>query len=575
MDYMQEYRRWLESPVLTEQERAQLAALESDRAELERRFFAPLSFGTAGLRGIMGMGIRNINVYTVREATEAFARVILEEGEAFSSRGVCVCWDCRIDSGRFAREAARVLAANGLKVWLFADMRPTPELSFAIRHLGACAGINVTASHNPKEYNGYKVYWETGAQIGTELADRIAAHMAQIDVLEGASLCDYDAALADGRITLLGPEMDEAYISAVLKCRVDESLIPAAAAKGFSVAYSPFHGVGAPIMPEVTARSGLPVLHCVPEQMERDGNFPTLRSPNPEDPAGFALAVEVAKARGCHLILGTDPDADRLGVMVRGADGEYRTISANRMGALLAHYILSRKRETGTLPQKPLVVKTIVTTELTRAVATSLGAECADCFTGFKFIAERADRGAAEGRTCVLGYEESIGYMVGDHARDKDGIAAGLLVTEMAAWYFLRGMTLLDAEEALLARYGWHAEKTANIMMPGLEGLRDMAALMARLRQEPPSQLQGYPVLAVRDYLAGTRTTVLGTDRLDMCGSDVLTYELAGGQKVVVRPSGTEPKIKVYALMKGPDRETAEKMAKNFADGAAAMLNIQ
>jgi phosphoglucomutase len=399
--------------------------------------------------------------------------------------------------------------------------------------------------------------------------------MAQTDVLTGAALCDFDTALAEGRITLLDSEMDEDYITAVLEARVDKALIPAAAARGLSVAYSPFHGVGAAIFPEVMARAGLTDLHCVPEQMERDGRFPTLRSPNPEEPAGFALALELAKRQGCQLVLGTDPDADRLGVMVLDREGRYRTISANRMGALLTHYILTRSRELGTAPAQPLVVKTIVTTELTRRVAEALGAACADCFTGFKFIAERADRGAEAGQTCILGYEESIGYMVGSHARDKDGIAAGLLVTEMAAWYFLQGMTLADAEEQLLAQYGWYAEKTRNIMMPGLEGLRDMAALMAGLRHDPPAALQGYKVLAVRDYLTGKRTTALGTDRLELRESDVLAYELAGGQTVVIRPSGTEPKIKVYALMKGPDRQTAEEMAQNFADGAAAMLNIQ
>ena len=565
MSYMETYKQWLESSVLTEAEHAELAAIANDEKEIESRFFGPLEFGTAGLRGTMGMGINRMNLYVVRHATQAFAQVILEEGAEAAAKGVAICFDCRNHSDEFAAAAACVMAANGIPVRLFEGMRPTPELSFAVRRYGCIAGINVTASHNPKEYNGYKVYWADGAQLPPRHASEVAAKMAVLDMFSDVKFMDYDEAVAKGLITLMGEETDEDFLSNVM-AQVNDPDTIAKVADDFKMVYTPFHGTGWRLIPEALKRAGFKHVVCVPEQMVLSGDFPTVASPNPENPEGFALAVMLAQEIGADFILGSDPDADRVGIMVRTADGEFKVISGNQTGVLLLDYLIGAMKRADKLPENPVALKTIVTTEMARKVAEVNGLRSFDTFTGFKFLAEKKDKleGAGEGKV-IFAYEESFGYMLGDYVRDKDAVTACLLLSEMAAWYHAQGMTLADALDALLEKYGFYGEKTLNLVMPGLEGMKMMAALMAGLREQPPVEIGGEAVVTRKDYKDGSviDTATGAKSEMELSGSNVLRYELADGTSVVVRPSGTEPKVKVYILAKGENKaDCAEKVAR-------------
>ena len=568
MDYMQEYQKWLTSGALTAEEQAELEAIKDDPKEIESRFYGPLEFGTAGLRGTMAVGLHHMNIYVIRHATQAFANVIAAEGEEAKRRGVAVCMDCRNNSMTFARAAAEVCAANGIHVRIFDALRPTPELSFAVRHYGCQAGINVTASHNPKEYNGYKVYWSDGAQLPPHHAEAIARELEKIDIFTGIKTMAYDDAVAQGLIEVIGEETDEAFLQEVMAMVTDPQAIPAVA-DSFKLVYTPFHGCGYKLVPEALRRAGIKHLLCVPEQMVIDGNFPTVVSPNPENPEGFYLAVDLAKANDVDFILGTDPDSDRVGIMVRDKDGTYKTVTGNQTGVLLLDYLMGAMARTGRLPEKPVALKTIVTTEMARAVAEAHGAACYDTFTGFKFLAEKKDKleAAGEGKV-VFSYEESYGYMLGDFVRDKDAVTASLLLTEMAAYYAGKGMTVLEALQALYEKYGWYGEKTFNLVMPGLDGLADMARLMKSLREAPPAQIAGVNVVQFKDYLDGSVVDLAtgGKTAMELSGSNVLRFELADGTSIIVRPSGTEPKIKVYILTKGAD--AAERDANIAKYGA-------
>ena len=566
MDYREAYRAWCESPALTDEEHAALAAL--DEKEIEDRFFSLLEFGTAGLRGVVGLGPRRMNVYVIRHATQAFAQVILAEGADAARRGVAVCFDCRVDSARFAREAACVMAANGIPVRLFEAIRPTPELSFAVRHHGCIAGLNITASHNPPEYNGYKVYWSDGAQLPPQHAAAIAAQMERLDIFRDVKTMPYEDACAAGLIALIGKETDDAFLGCVLD-QINDRASVAKVADRFTMVYTPFHGTGYQEIPYVLHELGIRRLHCVPEQMVIDGTFPTVSSPNPENPESFALAVALAEKVGADFILGSDPDADRVAIQVRGRDGKYVQLTGNQTGVLLLDYLIGAKRRAGTLPADAVALKSLVTTDMARIVAERNGVRSYDTFTGFKFMAERKNQIEAAGEGHVIfSYEESIGYMIGDYVRDKDAVTAALLLTEMAAWYAAQGMDLLEAMDALYRKYGWHGEKTVNLVMPGLEGMAHRRALMARLRSEPLTEIAGVAVTMRRDHLDGTEVDVAtgAVSKTELVGSDVLRYRLADGTDLVVRPSGTEPKIKVYVLAKGPDgADCQEKMARYAA----------
>ena len=555
MNYRQEYEKWVSSPAITDEERAELRAIADDDKEIESRFYGPLEFGTAGLRGTMKMGLHQMNVYVIRWATQGFAKVICAEGEEAKRRGVAICMDCRNHSMDFARAAAEVCAANGIHVRIFESLRPTPELSFAVRHYGCQAGINVTASHNPKEYNGYKVYWADGAQLPPQHAAAIAAELEKIDVFTGVERMPFDEAKAAGLIEVIGEETDRAFMANVFAMINDRESV-AKVADTFKMIYTPFHGCGWKLVPEALHGLGVKHLYCVPEQMVLDGNFPTVVSPNPENTEGFYLAIGLADKVGADFILGTDPDSDRVGIMVRGADGKFIPVTGNQTGVLMLDYLIGALRRAGKMPEKPYFLKTIVTTEMARKVAESNGVTSCDTFTGFKFMAEKKNalESTGEGHV-IMSYEESYGYMLGDYVRDKDAVTASLIITEMAAWYAAQGMTLYDALQALYQKYGWYGEKTHNLVMPGLDGLEKMAALMKNLRAQPPVQIAGVDVAVRKDYTDGSvvdcRTGEKST--MELSGSNVLRYELADGTTILVRPSGTEPKIKVYILTQGRD----------------------
>ncbi|PKM71581.1 MAG: phosphoglucomutase [Firmicutes bacterium HGW-Firmicutes-16] len=567
-DYMEEYRRWMDSPALSESEWKELDEIASDEEEIKSRFFAPLEFGTAGLRGIMGMGLNRMNRHVIRHATQAFASVICAEGEEAMKNGVVICYDCRENSELFARAAASVMAANGIFVRIFDALRPTPELSYAIRSFGATAGINVTASHNPREYNGYKVYWADGAQLPPKHAQAIADAMAHIDIFTGIKRMIFSEAVEAGLIETIGAETDEAFLENVLSQSIDRDAVARVADK-FKVVYTPFHGAGYRLVPEALRRLGIKNIIPVPQQMVIDGTFPTVKSPNPEDPAGFYLAIELAKRESCDLIIGTDPDSDRVGIMVRDDEGEFVTMSGNQTGVLLLDYIITARKRAGTLPENAAVVKTIVTTEMAREVAQQNGVHIDDTFTGFKFMAEKvAEYEKADSYSYILAYEESYGYMIGDYVRDKDAVTASMLLAEMAAYYFGKGLSLLQALDSLYEKYGYFAEKTLNLVMPGIDGLENMRRLMSRLRENPPVEISDVKVLRERDYASG-KIIVPGlgvVGKTHIVGSNVLYFELEDDTSFIVRPSGTEPKIKIYILVSGNDkRECSSKIDKYVA----------
>ncbi len=565
MSYRDTYEKWLHSPALSEEERRELEAIARDEKEIESRFFAPLEFGTAGLRGTMCVGLHQMNRHVIRHATQAFAEVILAEGPEAAKRGVAVCHDCRNHGREFAEEVCAVMAGNGIPTRIFEALRPTPEVSFAVREYGCIAGVNVTASHNPKEYNGYKVYWQDGAQLPPQHADAVAKKMGEIDIFEGIQRMDYQEAIQKGLVTIMGKETDEKFLAKALEQATDKAVV-AKVADRFKMVYTPFHGTGHKLIPEALKRLGMKHVICVPEQMVIDGDFPTVVSPNPENPEGFALAVELARKEGADFILGSDPDADRVGLMVRGKDDNFIVLTGNQTGVLMLDYVIGAKKRAGILPKNATALKTIVTTEMARKVAEVNGVQCFDTFTGFKFLAQKKDQleQSSEGEV-IFSYEESYGYMMGDFVRDKDAVTAAVVATEMAAYYYDRGMTLYDALQELYEKYGDYQEKTLNLVMPGLDGLKKMADLMASLRAQPPVEIAGVAVKEQKDYKDGSVVNVETGEKtfMELTDSNVLRYEMADGTSVIVRPSGTEPKVKVYILANGESKAAcAEKAAK-------------
>ncbi len=567
MDYEKEYERWLASPALTEEERAELTAIKGNNGEIESRFFAPLSFGTAGLRGVLGVGLYRMNRFTVGAATQGLANLIISNGEDAMKRGVAIAYDSRHMSPEFARLCACILAENGIQVRLYDELRPTPELSFAIRHYGTIAGINITASHNPKEYNGYKVYWEDGAQLPPAEADVVAKEMGALDLFTDVKVGDFDQYLASGRIIMLGKETDEAYLGEVLKVAVNPDCVKQVADE-FKLVYTPFHGAGYRLVPEILKRIGYKHIICEPNQMVIDGDFPTVVSPNPENKEGFHLAIELAKENGVDLIIGTDPDADRTGIVLKDKTGEYITLSGNQVGVLLIDYIITARRLTNTMPAHPAVLKSLVTTEMARSAAEKNGVDCFDTFTGFKFLAEKIKEFERTGsHEYLFAYEESYGYLAGDYARDKDAVTASMLIAEMAAYYRTKGMTLYDAMETMYEKYGYYCEQTISITMPGVAGLTRMQELMVELRETPLTDVAGNQVEFVRDYQPGTRKNVATgeTEEMELKGQNVLYYELEGGTSFIIRPSGTEPKVKVYIMARAEDKAAAATKVEALA----------
>ena len=560
MDYRKEYERWLSEPTVTAEEKEELLAIANDEKEIAFRFSHLLSFGTAGLRGTMKAGLNAMNVHTVAYATQGLANLIL--GEQRAKNGVVIAYDSRNNSKLFAETAAEVLAANGICVYLFDSLRPTPELSFAVRELGCVAGINITASHNPKQYNGYKAYWEDGAQLPPEHADTVVAEISKLDIFRDVRKMPLEKAIAKRLVTMIGKEIDEKYLSAVLAQVINPQAVKAVA-DDLKIVYTPLHGAGYRMVPEVMRRIGVKHLYPVEAQMVPDGNFPTLVKPNPEYPAAFTLGIEVANRVGCDLIIATDPDADRVGVMTRTKSGAFRTITGNQMGALLADYIITAYKKTGTMPPEPYMVKTIVTSEMTAKICAENNIRLYNVLTGFKFIGEVIKKQERAGHgTFLFGFEESYGYLKGTYARDKDSVVTAMLITEMTAYYHAAGMTLSDALDDLFRRYGFYYEVTGEVYMEGYDGVARISALMDELRQNPPKEFSGSRVAVVGDYLKQTITDGKTSKPTGLPRSNVISFRLENGDMIVARPSGTEPKVKFYYLLEGENEaQTKEKFA--------------
>jgi len=553
MDYRKEYERWLASDIVDAATKEELRAIAGNEKEIEGRFSKPLDFGTAGLRGIMCAGLFGMNVYTVRYATQGLADLINSSNEEGKS-GVTISYDSRNNSDLFAREAAGVLAANGIHVYFFESLRPTPELSFALRETNSIAGINVTASHNPKEYNGYKVYWADGAQLPPEHAAQVADSMIQSDIFEDVKTMDFNKASEAGFITILGGEMDEKYLARVLEQSASAASVKEAA--DFKLIYTPLHGTGYQLVPEVLKRLGAENIITVPEQMIIDGNFPTVASPNPDNIGTFELAIELAKAHDANLIIGTDPDGDRCGAVVRNGD-EFIMLTGNQLGVLLLDYLIQAKKEAGTLAANSAAVKSVVSTPMANAICAANSVAVIDVLTGFKYIGEKIKEWEANGEhTFLFGFEESNGYLSGTYARDKDAIVASMLLCEMACYYACKGMTLYEVLQEMYKKYGYFKEEVLSILFEGFDASDKMAAVMKILRDEPPAEI-GFPIEKIRDYSTGliTDASTGETSPTGLPSANMLFYELAGGSKAIVRPSGTEPKVKLYLMAQGGDEE--------------------
>lgn len=568
MDYKELYQEWLENPYFDENTKAELKAIEKDDNEIKERFYKELEFGTAGLRGIIGAGTNRMNIYTVRKTTQGLANYIAAvNGQA---KGVAIAYDSRCMSPEFAKEAALCLAANGVKAYIFETLRPTPELSFAVRELGCIAGINITASHNPPEYNGYKVYWEDGAQITPPHDSGIMAEVRKVADYNEVKTMDEEAAKAAGLFVVIGKEIDDAYMEA-LKSQVIHADAIKEMAKELKIVYSPLHGTGNIPARRVLKELGFENVYVVKEQELPDGEFPTVSYPNPEADEAFELGLKLAKEVDADLVLATDPDADRLGVRVKDSKtGEYHTLTGNMSGCLLEDYELGQKKEAfGKLPEDGAVISTIVTTNMAAAIAKHYGVEFIEVLTGFKYIGQQILGFETKGKgNYLFGFEESYGCLIGTHARDKDAIVAIMALCEAAAYYKTKGMTLWDAMVAMYEKYGYYKDDIQSITLKGIEGLEKIQTILENLRKNPPTQIGTYKVLSARDYKADTIIN-METKEVTATGlpnSNVLYYDLNDDAWVCVRPSGTEPKIKIYYGIKGASLQDAEE--KSAALGA-------
>ena len=559
MNYKDEYLKWMNSPVVDEDTKAELKAIENDENQLKLRFSGMMSFGTAGLREVMRAGLNGMNIYTVRYATQGLADLINSCGEDVGS-GVTISYDSRHNSCEYARQSAAVLAANGIHVNIFDELRPTPELSFALRYTGSIAGINITASHNTKEYNGYKVYWSDGAQLPPEHAAQVSASMERNDIFDDVKTMDFEEGVEKGLITLIGSEIDEKYLEKVMEQSVGSRYVEQAAGD-FTIIYTPFHGTGYKLVPEVLKRLGMKHVLTVPEQMVIDGDFPTVKSPNPEYIEGFAKAIEMARENDVDLIIGTDPDGDRCGVVVRNGD-DYETLTGNQIGVLLLDYLITARREQGTLAPNSAAVKSIVSTTMANAICEANGIKLFETLTGFKYIGEKIKEFLETGQyTFLFGFEESNGYLAGTYARDKDAVVASMLIAEMGCMYRTKGISLYQGIQALYEKYGFFKEGVTSVSFSGLEAKAKMNSIMEGLRNDPPEML-GLKVERIRDYSTGKILNVKdgSTGETGLPESNVLFYDLEGGCSLIIRPSGTEPKIKLYVMTRGQSEKEAQEL---------------
>lgn len=576
MDYLSNYKKWLTSDVLQDKDKKELESIKNNTKELEDRFYRDLEFGTAGMRGVLGIGTNRINVYNVRHATAGVAAYVNKEGKQAAEKGVLIGYDTRIMSREFAEETAKVLSKAGIKVYLFDTVHSVPEVSFGIRELGCAAGVMITASHNPKEYNGYKVYGPDGGQLPPEAVQIVIDEMTRTDIFS-IEYDDLDTAIANGDITVVGPELNEKFLEVVKTQQLNPKAV-AEVADTFKLIYTPFHGTGSRPVKEILKRIGFKNVLVVKEQDTEDGNFPTVKSPNPENKEGFTIAIEMAKKNDVDVIIGTDPDCDRVGIVVRDADGVYRTLTGNQTGALLVEYILRSKQEQGTLPKDGVVIKTIVTTELAAEIAKSYGIETMNVFTGFKYIGEKMTEFAEKkNHTYLIGFEESYGYLIGTHARDKDGVVASMLIAEMAAYYKTKGMSLYEAMQEVYKKYGYFAEQTNAYTMPGKDGMERMASILAGLRDNKPVAVNGLHIAKTTDYLDQTITDDKGNTEplIGLPKSNVLRYDLSDGKSYfIVRPSGTEPKIKLYMGTSSDSMEAATAILNGIASDAEKQFGL-
>ena len=574
MDYKAMYEQWLDNPYFDEETKKELKAIAGDEKEIEDRFYMDLEFGTAGLRGVIGAGTNRMNIYTVRKATQGLANYIISVGGA--ARGVAIAFDSRHMSPEFADEAALCLAANGIKAYVFESLRPTPELSYAVRKLGCIAGINITASHNPPEYNGYKVYWEDGAQITPPHDSGIMDEVKKVTDYATVKTMDRPAAAAAGLYQQIGADIDDPYIAELKSLVLHQDCIDKVK-DDLTIVYTPLHGTGNLPVRRVLKELGFTKVYVVPEQEKPDGDFPTVSYPNPETEEAFQLGLKLGKEVNADLILATDPDADRLGVYVKDSKtGEYHSLTGNMSGCLIGEYVIGQRRaRDGKLPQDGAFIKSIVSTNMADAIAKDYGIDLIEVLTGFKFIGQQILKFEHEGKgTYLFGMEESYGCLTGTYARDKDAVVASMTLCEAAAYYKTKGMTLWDAMLAMYERYGYYKDHVESITLKGIEGLAKIQEIMSTLRADAPKEIGGYTVTAVRDYKADTITdTATGAVRpTGLPASNVLYYELTDDAWVCVRPSGTEPKVKFYIGVKGTSLSDADAKSADLGQKVLAMI---
>ena len=573
MGYMEAYRFWLSDPYFDEATREELRGIENDPAQIEDRFYKELEFGTGGLRGVIGAGTNRMNIYTVRKATQGLANYIIKQGG--QAKGVAIAYDSRYFSPEFADEAARCMAANGIKAYVFDELRPTPELSFALRTLGCISGIVVTASHNPPEYNGYKVYWEDGAQVTAPRDKEIITEVKNVTDYHTVKTMSREDAMQAGLYQRIGEEIDAAYM-AQLKKQILHPEIIREMAEELKIVYTPFNGTGNRPVRRILAELGFRHVYVVPEQERPDPAFTTLEYPNPEDPKAFRLALKLAKKVDADIVLATDPDADRLGIYAKDTKtGEYIPFTGNMSGMLIAEYILRERKATGTMPENPVMVSTIVTTNMAAAIAADYGVRFVEVLTGFKYIGEQIKWMEADGSgNYVFGLEESYGCLAGTHARDKDAIVAVMCLCEMAAWCKKHGKTCWDQMLALYEKYGYYKETQYTITLKGIDGAAQIAQIMDKLRQDPPKNFGPWKVLRVRDYEKDVITDLEtgATSPTGLPKSNVLYFELPDDNWCCARPSGTEPKIKFYMGIKGTSLADAQEKVEALTEAVKAQI---
>lgn len=565
MNWKETYLQWRNFEELDGALKEDLASIEADEKLLEDAFYQPLSFGTAGMRGILGAGINRMNIYTIRQATEGLANLLEDYGQDAKDRGVAIAYDSRHMSPEFAMESAKTLGAHGIKSYVFEALRPTPELSFAVRELNAFAGIMITASHNPADYNGYKVYGEDGGQMPPVDADAVTANVRAVENPLTVEVGDEAALKADGTITIIGEEIDKKYLDNMKAVVVDQAVIDEMADQ-VSIVYTPLHGTGQMLVERTLADAGFTNVTYVAEQKEPDADFSTVKSPNPEEASAFEVAEKYGKDNDADILIATDPDADRMGAAVKLPNGDYQVITGNQIAALMTHYILTAKKNTGTLPDNGVILKSIVSSEMPTTIAKSFGVETVNVLTGFKFIAEKIKNyEAGASKTFLFGFEESYGYLVKAFVRDKDAVQATLLLAEVAAFYKKQGKTAYDGLQDLFAEYGTYQERTISVSLPGQEGASKIEAILNNLRGEGISEIAGQTVVETEDYLQDTRQFADGTtEALGMDKSNVLKYYLADETWIAVRPSGTEPKIKFYIGVVADSLEATQEKIKAY-----------